>query len=184
MINSVVLPHQASRGGNLSPESTSLPIPGWANRAGRIFLKALRGPVVASEAIDRVLIAERISRYGWAYDERDRTLFSDCFVEESTWEGSVMGDVAVGPFVGREAIVAWNTDFWNVQTDQRRHVFTNVIVDELGESSAVAHAYLLLTSSAQERMTPVTTGAYRLDLVKEDGVWRIKYLVSSFDTAF
>lgn len=168
----------------MSQQSTSSPIPAWANRAGRTILKALRGPHAANEAIERSLITERIYRYGWAYDERDRSLFADCFVENSVWEGSVMGDVAVGPFIGRDAIVAWNTDFWNVQTDQRRHIFTNVIIDDLSESSAVTHAYLLLTSSLDANMTPVTTAAYRIELAKEAESWRIKHLVSSFDAAF
>jgi SnoaL-like domain len=148
------------------------------------MLKALRSPRASSEAVDRSLIAERIYRYGWAYDERDRSLFGDCFSEDAVWEGSVMGQESVGPFAGRDAIVEWNTDFWKVQNDQRRHVFTNVIIDDLTDTYAVAHAYLLLTSSSNSKMTPVTTGPYRLQLVKQDDGWRIRHLTSSFDAPF
>ena len=168
----------------MSEQSTSLPIPAWANRAGRIILQALRGAHGTAEAIDRALIAERIYRYGWAYDERDQALFADCFIEDSVWEGNVMVEVAVGPFIGRDAIVTFNTDFWKVQVDQRRHIFSNVTIDDLSETSAVAHAYLLLTSSQESAMTPVTTGAYRIEVVKEATIWRIKHLTSSFDAAF
>jgi hypothetical protein len=164
--------------------SGSLPVPAWANKAGRIVLKALRTPRASNEAIDRLLIAERIYRYGWAYDERDRELFSDCFCEESIWDGRVMDQEQVGPFVGRQAIVDWNTDFWKVQDDQRRHVFTNVIIDDLSDTEAVAHAYLLLTSAHDQEMRPVTTGPYQIKLVKEPDSWRIKHLTSSFDAAF
>jgi hypothetical protein len=168
----------------MTERSGSIPVPAWANKAGRIALKALRTPHISNEAIDRLLIAERIYRYGWAYDERDRELFSDCFCEDSVWDGNVMGQEQVGPFEGREAIVAWNTDFWKVQDDQRRHVFTNVIIDDLNDTRAVAHAYLLLTSAHDQEMRPVTTGPYRIKLLKESDTWRIKHLTSSFDAAF
>lgn len=168
----------------MSASSASSPVPAWANATGRILLKTLRGPHADGEAIDRTLIAERIYRYGWAYDERDRALFADCFVDDSVWEGNVMGGTPVGPFVGREAIVEWNTAFWNEQDDQRRHIFSNVIVDDLDGLHATAHAYLLLTSAVHSAMTPVTTGAYRIDVLKESDAWRIKHLTSSFDAAF
>ena len=168
----------------MSKNASAIPVPAWASAAGRILLTTLKGPHAASEAIDRNLIAERIYRYGWAYDERDCALFADCFVGDAVWEGNVMGDAPVGPFVGREAIVEWNTGFWKKQSDQRRHIFTNVIVDDLTDSFAAAHAYLLLTSSFHSTMKPVTTGAYRILMVKEVDNWRIKRLTSSFDAAF
>lgn len=159
------------------------PSPSWAKLTGRIFLKRLTRVPTSNESLDRLLIAERVYRYGWAYDERDRDLFTDCFTEDAVWEGNVMGIEPVGPFVGRQAVVDFNCDFWPRQEDQRRHVFTNVTVDELTETTAVAHAYLLLTSAANSKMTPVTTGPYRLELIKTDG-WKINHLCSSFDAPF
>ena len=95
-------------------------------------------------AIDRLLIAERIHRYGWCFDERNPELLGDCFTADGVWEGRIMGEVSVGPFEGRSAIVQWLSDFWPQQFDQRRHVFTNVTVDDLTATTATAHAYLLL----------------------------------------
>jgi hypothetical protein len=137
-----------------------------------------------ARAADRVMIAERVHRYGWGYDERDRELLADCFTEDGVWEGSVMGGEAVGPFTGRDAVVEFLVGFWAIQTDQRRHIFTNVVVDELGPSEAVAHAYLLLTASTGGAMQPVTNGPYRLHLRKESGNWRIARLVAGFDAPF
>jgi hypothetical protein len=163
--------------------TTPGPQPAWATSAGRATVK----PLVATdpaEAADRVMIAERVHRYGWGYDERDRALLADCFTADAVWEGSIMGGDTVGPFEGRDAVTAFLVDFWATQTDQRRHIFTNVVVDDLRGSSAVAHAYLLLTASSQATMTPVTTGPYRLTLRKEDGVWRIDRLTAGFDAPF
>jgi hypothetical protein len=90
----------------------------------------------------------------------------------------------VGPIEGREAIADWLGEFWDQQQDQRRHIFTNVIVDDLTETSAVAHAYLLLTASSGAVMTPVTAGPYRLVMRREPDSWRIERLVAGFDAPF
>jgi hypothetical protein len=94
------------------------------------------------------------------------------------------GGEGVGPFEGRDAVVEFLTGFWTVQTDQRRHIFTNVVVDELTGDGAVAHAYLLLTAATGGTMTPVTNGPYRLHLRKDAGTWRISRLVAGFDAPF
>jgi hypothetical protein len=131
------------------------------------------------------MIGERVHRYGWGYDERDPGQLADCFTADGVWEGSIMGADQVGPFVGRDAVVAFLAGFWDVQTDQRRHIFTNVVVDDLTGTTATAHAYLLLTASSDATMTPVTNGPYRLEMRKEEGgVWRIARLTAGFDAPF
>ncbi len=159
------------------------PEPGW----GRSARHSRVGPLAHSapgRALDRLEIAERIYRYGWAYDERDRQLLGDCFTEDAVWEGNIMGQNPVGPFEGREQIVEWLTDFWNEQDDQRRHIFTNVIVNALTEDTSTAHAYLLLTAASEAKMTPVTAGPYRLELVRQNDSWRLARLVGGFDAPF
>jgi hypothetical protein len=164
--------------------TTQRPEPGWAAKLGHVQLKPLEADSDPSRAADRVMIAERVHRYGWGYDERNRELLADCFTADGVWEGSITGTDRVGPFEGRAAVVGFLTDFWTMQADQRRHIFTNVIVDGLTGDSAVAHAYLLLTASADATMTPVTNGPYRLRMRKEQGIWRIAHLVAGFDAPF
>ena len=169
----------------MSEKSDLRPAPAWSRLAGLTKVKKLAAEPEVSRAIDRLLIAERIYRYGWAYDERDREGLGDCFSLNGVWEGLIMGLTAVGPFQGREAIVEWLTGFWAIQHDQRRHVFTNVVVDDLSGTEATAHAYLILTASADSTMAPITVGPYRLSLVKEaDGVWRLSRLEAGFDAPF
>ena len=167
-------------------DSTELqPTPGWSRLSKHSIVKSMSADPEVSRAINRLLISERIYRYGWAFDERDREGLGDCFTLEGIWEGSIMGITPAGPFNGRVAIVNWLTDFWKIQTDQRRHVFTNVIIDDLTDTEATVHAYLLLTASGNSTMTPVTVGPYRLSVVKEpDGVWRISRLVGGWDAPF
>ncbi|MHB1953600.1 MAG: nuclear transport factor 2 family protein [Sulfobacillus sp.] len=160
------------------------PSPGWASGAKRITLKALKLSQSSDEAAARSQIAERIFRYGWAYDERNPELLGDCFSENGIWEGSVMGVEDVGPFEGRAEIVKFLSSFWDFQQDQRRHLFTNIIIDDLKETRAVAHAYLILTASSNSTMTPVTTGPYRFELLRQADSWRLTLLSGGFDAPF
>ena len=166
--------------------TTQRPQPAWASQAGQVRVQAMGADRDPGRAADRIMIGERIHRYGWGYDERNADLLADCFTTDGVWEGSIMGADGVGPFEGRQAVVAFLTEFWTVQTDQRRHVFTNVIVDALTETTAVAHAYLVLTATSDGTMTPVTNGPYRLEMRRDpaDDSWRIARLVAGFDAPF
>ena len=167
----------------MSEQSEMKPAPAWAKEKGHVVLRPLTNGAPES-GVDRALIAERIYRYGWAYDERNPELLGDCFTSEGIWEGSIMGQIAVGPFVGREAIVDFLSSFWTEQTDQRRHIFTNVIIDALSDAEAVGQAYLMLTASSDSAMSPVTTGPYRFEFAKEPDCWRMKRLSGGFDAPF
>jgi hypothetical protein len=162
------------------------PAPAWASEAGIVAMRPAVGAAAVGAAGDRLLIAERIARYGWAFDERDRAGVADCFTADGVWEGQVMGIEPIGPFEGRTAVVEFLTSFWDEQDDQRRHIFANVVVDELLADSATAHAYVILLRSSDATMTPLTSGPFRLELARDagEGVWRIARLLAGFDTTF
>ena len=163
--------------------SSVQPTPGWARTTGHVTVRDL-GPADAAKAADRQAITERVSLYGWGYDERDRDLLAGCFTEDGTWEGHIMGTDDVGPFVGRDALVEFLASFWDEQTDQRRHIFTNVVVSDITDTTAVAHAYLLLTASTGGDMHPETVGPYRFEMRKDEGIWRMSRLAAGFDAPF
>jgi hypothetical protein len=177
---------QNQEGGSMSEAENLRPAPGWASTINQAKVRPLVAAPQAGEAIDRLLIAERIARYGWAYDERDRQGLGDCFTEDGVWEGQIMGTDPVGPFEGRQAIVDFLTGFWDEQTDQRRHVLTNVILDEVKGDTATGHAYLILLGSTEASMTPLTAGPYRFELSRDsaDGVWRMSRLAAGFDAPY
>lgn len=165
-------------------EKDQQPVPGWSRTLGLSTV----GPGSASsgdQAADRILIMDRVFRYGWSFDERNIEGLGECFTEHGIWEGWVMGTAQVGPFNGRAAIQAFMAEFWPNQRDQRRHIFSNVIVDNYTGSTAQAHAYLLLMSSMERATSPVTVGPYRFDLVKDDDeVWRLSHLRGGWDSPF
>ncbi|QEC49426.1 nuclear transport factor 2 family protein [Baekduia soli] len=157
------------------------PVPGWSAAAGRTGLAPPRAIARPDPLLDRLLIAESIARYGWAYDERRLDTMLEGFTEDALWEGSIMGVESIGPFRGRAALREFFGGIARRQTPQRRHAFTNIVVDELGPDTATAHAYILLWSSQDARTTPVTAGPYRFVFVRQDGRWLISELHAGFD---
>lgn len=163
--------------------TTGNPMPAWGRDQGLLSLGA---PASAGQdnAGDRTLILETLNRYGWALDERDAVALADCFTEDMVFEGTVAGNVPVGPYNGRVAVMEWLEAFWEIQTDQRRHIVVNTIVNDLSGDSATALSYLFLTAAENGVMRPVTTGFYRNAMAKQDGIWRISHFYAGFDAPY
>lgn len=157
--------------------------PAWAHTSGLLDLNPV--PQLTDEMIPaRLAMADRMSRYAWAFDERDPDLLAECFTDEASWEASIRGEERIGPFLGRRAVVDVMTGRWEQQPDQRRHMITNHLVRDVTPSSATIHTYLLLVSTATG-VIPLTCGFYRVGMVREsDGVWRIRTLLAGFDVPF
>lgn len=137
-----------------------------------------------SEASDRAVVGERIARYCWAYDERRIEPLGDCFTLDAIWEGSVLGEIPIGPLEGRAAIVEWLSKFWPHQKDQRRHMLLNTIVETLGDEEAVTLSYLLLMASTGDAVSMESIGFYKVAYRREGQIWRIARLTAGFDKPF
>jgi hypothetical protein len=82
--------------------------PGWGHLTGALDIAAESpAPEAAAAVGDRTLMTDRVHRYGWASDERRADLLLDCFTEDATWEARIRTGSAIGPFAGRDAIVAF-----------------------------------------------------------------------------
>ena len=168
----------------LDYESDENSISAWAHRVGMLDLGS---PVPASErceASDRSAICERISRYCWAYDERRIEHLGDCFTDDAIWEGNVLGQVKIGPFEGRKAIVDWLSKFWPHQKDQRRHMILNTIVETKNDETAATSSYLLLMASKGDSISMESMGFYRVIYRRDGPAWRIARLTAGFDKPF
>lgn len=159
-------------------------ISAWAHHAGLLTLGLPRPTPERCGASDRAEFCERIARYCLAYDERRIELLGECFTPDAIWEGSVLGQVAIGPFEGREAIVGWLSEFWPHQKDQRRHMILNTIVEEQTGETAVTLSYLLLMASTGETVSIESMGFYRTAYRQQDSAWRIARLTAGFDKPF
>lgn len=156
-------------------------LPGWSHRSGRTRLAAAT-VVNPAQLVDRLLIVERIGRYGWCIDERRLDAMMSNFTEDVVWDGSIMGATAVGPFHGQADLRTFFDGILQLQTAQRRHAFTNVIVDVLESNTATAHAYLQLWSSEHGRTTPVSCGPYRFLFERVQDQWLISSVFAGWDS--
>jgi hypothetical protein len=158
--------------------------PSWGHIDEVIHLNHDQTLVSKELLADRILIAERMHRYGWAFDERQEEALSECFTESATWQASIMGTSTIGPFNGKSEIINFMKGFWPNQLDQRRHNITNVIVESQSEKTASVMAYLVLMSASAQGLKPVTTGFYKVEMVKSDGTWKIQTLLVGFDLSY
>jgi hypothetical protein len=160
------------------------PAPAWGSAATNLALPVQALQLDPAGAVDRLLIQELVARYCWSYDERRLEALAAAYTPDAVWDGSVAGEFTIEDIVGREAIVDWLKGHMGAQSDQRRHNVLNTVFTEQGPDSAQLICYLLLTS-AQDRVTSVvTSGFYRVDVVKTGEGWQIKRVFGGFDNAF
>lgn len=165
------------------PAETAPRRPAWAHTGGYL---SLRGPQPVTDDIhtlaDREYAKDTALRYSYAYDERRIEVLRELFTPEARFSISIAGsgDLTV---VGREAIISWLGDIMHSQADQRRHLVSNVIVEEITPASAVVVTYLAVYS-VDDTATLATTGFYRFELVRQSGIWRIDHILDGLDLPF
>jgi hypothetical protein len=159
------------------------PLPGWGHALGIIELAPA---AVWSEIPGTILgeVQQCLNRYSWMFDDHRPELLEECFTEDAVWEASVMGEVRVGPFEGRVKVMEWLTRFWKYQRDQRRHAFTNFIVDEYTGDEAIAYCYLQLFGSSRSQSQFETSGFCRFVLRRVGNRWAIQRFSAGFDSPF
>ncbi len=114
-----------------------------------------------------------LNRYSIAYDQNDMTEMADTFADSASLTMRIAGGDLIGPFEGKEAVMKLMTDSLASQTDQRRHVTTNLAVRKETDDAASVESYLTLISVEGGKATLLSTALYQDELVKEaDGAWR------------
>jgi 3-phenylpropionate/cinnamic acid dioxygenase small subunit len=138
---------------------------------------------MALGADDRLAIIDLLSRYGHTYDEGRVEALGELFTEDGEFE--IRGRIGGMPSVlrGRAEIVRHMTARRQATLPaQRRHVTTNLVVDDAGSGRASAACYLLLGSTADGTLQLPVSGRYVDDLEKgEDGRWRFRRRVLTLD---
>lgn len=157
------------------------PKPAWGSETGRVSLGTdwRRIPPHLVPEVQQVL-----HRYSWGVDDRLPDVLASVFTADAVWEGSVMDEVRVGPFVGRDAVMDWFTRFWPVQKDQRRHVFSNLIVEEADDTHVVAYAVLQMYGATRAASAYETSAFCRVELWREDAGLAIDRFAVGFDSPF
>lgn len=134
---------------------------------------------------DRDAIEQLFADYGWPMDSREWAVLSGVFTENAEFTITIAGGDTIGPIVGREAIVEFCSSTVNAQTDQRRHVITNVRVGPETDTDATVTAILSLIVVAEGRLEVKSSGLYRTRVVRDaDGEWRFASMLLELDLTF
>lgn len=110
---------------------------------------------------DRLAIHELLARSAYALDEHDFDQLESCFTEDAVFIVNIAGIDGENRFEGRAAIMELMRSSMAEQTDQRRHITTNVMIREAGEGTATVISNLTLTAVEKGAIRLVTSGYYR-----------------------
>jgi len=115
-----------------------------------------------------------LARYCFAHDSQDPEALAKVFAK----------DVSLLGLEGRDAVVARFAEGYQHLTARRRHVLTNFIVLEDGDTAAVVQSYITLYLIRDDKLELHLIGVYRDHLVVEDGEWKIKGRDAVMDTPY
>ena len=105
------------------------------------------------------------ANYAWAMDSKEFEVFDEVFSTDATFAVAIAGET-VASFEGRQATVDFIRNTTLDQTDQRRHVITNI--RRVGDDKATATLTLLVVDGGV--LTVKSCGVYFCDLVQENGL--------------
>ncbi|WP_132992129.1 nuclear transport factor 2 family protein [Gordonia zhaorongruii] len=132
---------------------------------------------------NRAEIEELISRYSLAFDTGDLEGIAATLTADAVFLMR-LPDSEPLTFDGREAIMKLMTDTAASQTDQRRHVNTNLLIEEAGDGIVRTLHYLTLVASENGETRVLSAGVYRLEIVEDAGVQRMQRLDLQLDSPF
>ena len=122
---------------------------------------------------DKFAIHELLSRAAYGLDTRDLEMLSSCFAENAVMTLRIAGGDLVGPFDGRVGIMKLMTDSMEEQTDQRRHVCSNIFFKSEAEDSATLVSYLSLLATENGQIKLVSAGIYEDEVARIGGKWKL-----------
>jgi|GEM_PF-6589899 len=88
----------------------------------------------------------------WAlgYDEHDLDRLAACFTNDAEMMLEIPGQPTMGPYVGHAKVMKHFTDHHETQTDQRRHIVVNPIVEMISATLAKTTSLLVLAINDDE----------------------------------
>ena len=134
--------------------------------------------------IDRDSLEQLFAQYGWPMDSKEFPTLNQVFTKDASFTVQIAGGDTYGPIEGREAIYDFVSQTVGAQTDQRRHVITNMRLERSTDEGATATAILTLLVIDNGQIDVKSSGLYRGDIVQEDGDWRFSNLHLHLDMPF
>lgn len=132
---------------------------------------------------DRSAVEDLANRYSLAYDTADLETLEQVFTEDATFSLVIAGGdkISFGP---RDAIMKLMRDSLATQTDQRRHVNSNLVVEGTEGGVTRTKHYLTLLATENGEISLLSAGLYSSEIVDDGGTLRFKTLHLDLDKAY
>lgn len=128
-------------------------------------------------------ILDLLNRYSLAYDTGDVDAMAACFTEQAVFQMKLPGNDPM-TFESRSAIMKLVSDSMASQTDQRRHVNSNLIVHGTEDGVTRTTHYLTLLATEDGAIRLLSAGVYRNEIVEEGGALRMRKLDLELDRPY
>ena len=168
---------QSGSGGGTAPATG--PRQAWASVDRAVAIGPNAAPV--ADPLDILMIQQAFARYGMGHDEGLAPVLASLFTADAVVE---VADGAGKPFQivrGHEAVVANFANTFRQQADQRRHCFSNIIVEEMHGNQARALAYAIVSAASRGTLIMGASVIYTSELRKEQGIWKFSRLFIGMD---
>jgi hypothetical protein len=123
-------------------------------------------------------VSQLFATYAWGIDTRQYDLLNSVFAADGAFVVKVAGGDTY-TFEGRKGVVDFISSTTDAQTDQRRHVITNLRLD--GDTATSTLTLHVVDSGVH---TVKTCGVYTCKLVQEDGALRFAHMDLALDAGF
>lgn len=133
---------------------------------------------------DRSAIENTLASWALGYDQREPARMERCFTPEADLIMDIGGAEQMGPYVGRPEVMKHFTDHHEIQTDQRRHVTTNIVIEDETDNSASVVSYLTLLVTDESGTRLQAAGVYRDQFVRTDMGWQIEHRRIELDSHY
>lgn len=126
------------------------------------------------DSVEVLAIQDLAYRYAAANDDRDVDAIAACFTDTGSFGLQIRGQDPVGPFdhATQPDLRGFMGDTLGQQTDQRRHLVTNLRVRREDDDTYALTSYFTLVVTDAGVTRVLTTGVYSDTVVRAgSGVW-------------
>jgi hypothetical protein len=162
----------------------TFPPQAWAHREGRVSMRTLRPADWSVDALSaRAQIAEAFYRFGIGHDECRADVAGSCFTDDVEYQVARGSATPFTTFHGREVVEERLTAIFAEMGDQRRHIISNVLIEELDLEAGTAEALAFgAVTVAADGLTLGSSVFYTGTLRREDdGCWRFSAFFIGMD---
>jgi 3-phenylpropionate/cinnamic acid dioxygenase small subunit len=121
------------------------------------------------DTTSKLEIGELLARSAYGLDVKDLDSLQACFREDANFNLAIAGLPEASRFEGREQIMSLFKGALDDQTDERKHVISNIWFSEAAADSATVVSYLSLFATENGATNLITTGLYTDQVIRSDG---------------